>query len=286
MEMLKILTLLVQMGLAPAFPDGEASPQQPLADKIEVVCKDDVSGMTAPLHTLSNNPKFKKTSPSIFTEDNAKSLYIFLTQIDSTYLFAEDCDYSMLRFLRYKTSQQKAAYNAVDSVDYVSGEENMRLVRWPGGIPVKIFENGMVFETEFSTYTEYWQCSVKKKHGVKYPFIKPKPTPLRINYTDEQSEDLKYILTHPVMVFSIIPLDDMSYELPFNISAKSEETSLETTGGNSIDGHGIDLNADKIPDAFWYWDIVNNKPAEVYTRLYVNIGGKWVLRWYTYFKEY
>jgi len=274
------------MGLAPAFPEGDASLQQTLADKIEVVCKDDISGMTTPLHTLHSNPKFKKTSQSIFTYDNIKPLYTFLTQIDSTYLFAEDCDYSMLKFLRYKTSYQKAVYNVVDSFDYIAGEENLRLVRWPREIPVKIFENGTVFETEFSTYTEYWQCSVKMKHGLKYPFIKPNRTPLRINYTEEQSEDLKYILTHPAMVFSIIPLDDMSYDLPFNISAASVEATLETTGGNNIDGHGIDLNADKILDAFWYWDIVNNKPAEVYTRLYINIEGKWVPRWYTYFKEY
>lgn len=274
------------MGSAFEFPGGESTQQQPLADKIEVVCKDDISGSTTKLNTLSGSPKFKKTSQSIFTEENAKTLYIFLTQIDSTYLFAEDCDYSMLKFLRYKTAYQNSKYTVVDSVDYVSGEENMQLVRWHQGIQVRIFENGTVFETEFNTYVEYWQCGVKMKHGAKYPFIKPKRTPLRINYNEDQSEDLKYILTHPIMVFSIIPLDDMSYELPFNIEAKSVETTLETTGGDNIEGHGIDLNADKILDAFWYWDIKNNKPAEVFTLLYVNIGGKWMPRWYTYFKEY
>jgi hypothetical protein len=286
MEILKILSIVIQMGTAFEFPTGESSLQQPLADKIQVECKDNLSGQTTTFHMLGNNPKFKKTTTSLFTEDNTKSLYIFLTQIDSTYLFAEDCDYSLLKFLRYRTAEKKSNYSVVDSTDYIVHEEALRLVRFSEPVTVRIFENGTVFETSFSTYMEYWECPQKIKYGTKYSFIKPKPTPLRKNYSEEESEDLKYILTHPLMVFSIIPVDDLSYDLPFNIQAKSVETSLEKSGGGSIEGHGIDLNDDKVLDAFWYWDIKNDKPAEVYTRLYVNIDGKWVPRWYTYFKEF
>ena len=47
----------------------------------------------------------------------------------------------------------------------------------------------------------------------------------------------------------------------------------------------IDLNADKVPDAFWYNETGDGKIAEVYTRLYINVDGKWYLWWYTYFRE-
>jgi len=285
MEVLKILTLIVQFGLPPEFPAGDANLQQGLEDKIEVVCKDNFSGQMTTLHVLKNNPKFKKTTPSLFTEDNTKNLYIFLTHIDSTYLYIEDCDYSMLKFLRQKTKHSNLNFTVVDSANYNIKEEKLRVIRWSKGIDFKIFENSTVFETKFDTYMEFWQCVDKLGFAQKYPFVKPKPTALRKNYTEDQSEDLKYILSHPIMVLSVIPLDDLSYDLPFNLVGKSFETSLETTGEGDIEGTGIDLDGDKTLDAFWYMDIVDIKPVEVFTRLYINVEGKWKPVWYTYFKE-
>lgn len=285
MEILKILTLIVQMGMPLTFPDGEAMLQQPLADKIEVICKDNVYPQPTKLHTVKNHPKFKKSSPSIFTKDNTKNLYIFLTHIDSTYLYVEDCDYSMLKFLRYKSQQQNLAAKVVDSATYFVNEEKLRLVRWDNGIGFKMFENNTVFETTFDTYSEYWECGNKMDYSPKYPYTYPKPTLLRLNYDDEQNEDLQYILKNPIMVFSILPLDDMSYDLPFNTEASSKKESLELSKGVDIDGRGIDLNNDKILDAFWFNEEQESKIVEFVTRLYINVEGKWIPVWYTYFKE-
>jgi hypothetical protein len=121
-------------------------------------------------------------------------------------------------------------------------------------------------------------------YSPKFPYIKPKNTPLRKNYTDEQMEDLYYILTHPTMVLSVIPLDDMSYELPYNLEGTSFETKIGSNDGK-IEGTAIDLNGDKAADAFWYNEITKSKIAEVFTRLYINVDGKWKLWWYTYFRE-
>lgn len=285
MDILKIITLIVQMGMPLTFPEGDASLQQPLADKIEVICKDNVYPEPSKLHTIKNNTKFKKTKPSIFTEENTKSLYIFLTHIDSTYLFLEDCDYSLLKFLRYKTQKQNLQYKVVDSTTYFVNEEKMRLVRWNNPIGYKMFDNNTVFETSIDSYAEYWECSNKLDYSPKYPYTYPKPTLLRKNYDDEQNEDLAYILKNPIMVFSILPLDEMSYDLPFNIEASSKKESLETTKGSEIEGTGIDLNNDKILDAFWFNEVQDSKIVEVATRLYINVGGKWVAVWYTYFRE-
>lgn len=285
MELLKLITLIVQMGMPLTFPEGDAMPQQPLADKIEVICKDDVYPQPQKLHTIKNNPKFKKTSSSIFTADNTKNLYIFLTHIDSTYLYVEDCDYSLLKFLRYKTKHQNLQYSVIDSTTHFVNNEKLRLVRWVQPVNYMMFELGTVFETSMNNYTEYWECGNKMDYSPKYPYTYPEPTLLRLNYTDEQHEDLAYILKNPIMVFSIMPLDDMSYELPFNTEAASKKESLETSKGKDIEGTGIDLNNDKILDAFWFNEVQDSKIIEVITRLYINVGGKWTPIWYTYFRE-
>lgn len=273
------------MGMPLTFPDGDKSLQQPLADKIEVICKDDKYPEASKLHELKNTTKFKKTKPSIFTKENTKNLYIFLTHIDSTYLYLEDCDYSLLKFMRFKTEKQNLQYKVVDSMTYFVNEEKLRLVRWNNPIGFKIFENNTVFETTFNNYIEYWECGNKLDYSPKYPYTFPKPTPLRINYTDEQHEDLAYILKNPIMVFSILPFDEMTYELPYNLEASSKKEELETSSGRNIEGTGIDLDNDKILDAFWYNEVQDSKIVEVVTRLYVNIEGKWIPIWYTYFRE-
>lgn len=285
MEILKVLSIIVQLGMPPAFPEGDASLQQPLPDKVEVICKDEGSTYVNKMHTLHNSPKLEKTSASLFTKDNIKSLYIFLTQIDSTHLYIEDCDYSMLKFLRDKTKQQDLKYRVVDSSDSFVNIEKLRQVQWQKPIGMKMFENGTVFETTFDNYTEYWECGNKLDYSPKYPYSKPKDTPLRKNYNEEQNEDLFYILTHPTMVFSVIPLDEMSYELPYNLDGTSYETKMAAKNDGKIEGMAIDLNGDKIADAFWYNQLGESKIAEVYTRLYINVGGKWHLWWYTYFRE-
>lgn len=285
MEILKVLSIIVQLGMPPAFPDGDAALQQPLPDKIEVICKDEGSTYTNKMHTLKNSPKLEKTSPSLFTKDNVKGLYIFLTQIDSTHLFIEDCDYSMLKFLRYKTKQQDLKYRVADSSDSFVNIEKLRQIQWQKPVPMKMFDNNTVFETTFNTYTEYWECGNKLDYSPKYPYLKPKDTPLRKNYTDEQMGDLYYILTHPTMVLSVVPLDDMSYELPYNLEGSSYETKMASVNDGKLEGMAIDLNGDKTPDAFWYNQIGDSKIAEVYTRLYINVDGKWHLWWYTYFRE-
>lgn len=281
MDIIKILALLVQMGTPPSFPDGDAVLQQELADKITVICKDTLTGNTTNMHELKNNPKFEKTEPSLFTKENIKNNYIFLTYVDSNFLFIEDCDYSMLKFLRYKNRQQNLQFLVSDSTD---NNEMLRAVWWGEKIPFKMYDDNYVYESNISVYTEYWTCSYKSANGNKYPFIMPQTTSLRKNYTEDQLGDLKYILSNPIMVFSIIPLDDNAYDLPYNLEGKTTELKLETTKGKKIEGSGIDLNGDKIPDAFWYNDIKDNKIVEVYVRLYINLEGNWVPIWYSYFK--
>src|SRR5437870_1367901 len=130
MEILKVLLLIIQMGTAPSFPDGEQAMQKILADKIIVECqpKDISTGRiisTDTLHIIKNHPKFKKTQKSFFNEDNYNA-YLFLTQIDSTYLFTEDPDYSMLNFLRFKTKINNLTFTVTDTTDNIVNNEVLR----------------------------------------------------------------------------------------------------------------------------------------------------------------
>jgi hypothetical protein len=177
-------------------------------------------------------------------------------------------------------------YTVVDSIDYIVHEEKMRVVRWDKGIPYYIYDNNFVFDTKINFYAEYWLCSDKLSFASKYPFSVPERTSLRKNYSEEQYESLRYIMTNPIMVFSILPVDDNSYDLPYNLEGTAKETSLNTTKGDEIEGTGIDLNADKILDGFWFMDIEDTKIIEVTVRLYINVEGEWIPIWYTYFKEY
>jgi hypothetical protein len=286
MDLAKIILLIIQMGAAPAFPEGDASMQKPLAQKIIVQCRQ-VDGELGrvyidTLHIIKNHPRFKKIQKSFFTEDNINA-YLFLTQIDSTYLFTEDCDYSMLKFLRLKTQKNDLSYKVLDSVDNIVNTEAYRQISWNNGITIKLLEDNSVYTTTFQNYTEYWQCREKRDYAPKYPYINPGKTTLRKNLPKSEVNSAYDVLTKPIFVFSVIPFDDDSWG--GNITAKSVKSSLTSSGGESIEGKSIDLNNDNIPDAFWYVEVVDSNIAEWYARLYINYMGEWVAVWYTYFKE-
>ncbi len=276
------------MGSAPAFPDGAAGTQKMLPQKIIVTCRT-VDGelgnvYTDTLHTIRNNLKFSKTQPSFFNDEINQSAYVFLTQIDSTYLYTDDCDYSMLKFLRYKTKQNNLAYKVLDSLDYASKPLPLRQISWDDGITIKMVEDKNVYTSKFSSYTEYWQCNEKAGYAPKYPFISPEKTSLRKNLSRSQAKNVYDVLTNPIFVLSFIPLESNAAWAD-NLSGKSVKTSLSTTGGEKIEGRGIDLNNDNILDAFWYIEVIDSPIAEWYVRLYINYQGEWVPAWYDYFKE-
>ena len=95
------------MGSKPTFPEGETSRQEKLPDTLFVLCSsfndETKEKYTDTLCGMFKHPKFQDTSPSLFTKENVKDIFVLLTQIDSNRLFITDTDYSLLRFLRLKT---------------------------------------------------------------------------------------------------------------------------------------------------------------------------------------
>lgn len=77
MELLKIITLIVQMGMPLTFPQGDESLQQPLADKIEVICKDEKYPEASKLHEIKNSTKFKKKQNNQYLQKKTQRIFIY-----------------------------------------------------------------------------------------------------------------------------------------------------------------------------------------------------------------
>ncbi len=262
----------------PTFPEGESSLQKTLPDKYIAQCS---SGI---LHTLKNNTKLSKTSKSLFTKENIKEVYALLTHIDSTYLYIEDCDYSLLKFLRLKYSEQKLPFTIHDSTDNIVNNERLREIKFDYGVETILYEDNTSFTTKFMYYTEYWECSEKFDYAPTYPYAKPIPTPLRKNYSKKNSSDLAYILSNPIFVFSLIPFDERQSDKWNGYTGKSIKANMKSSDGKEIEGRAIDINGDKIPDAFWFIELSDKPIIEWFTRLYLNVDGEWSLVWYNYFR--
>ena len=79
MDIARVLLLLIQMGTVPTFPEGNATLQKFLADKIVVTCST-VDGelgkkYTDTLHIIKNHPKFKLTKKSYFLRIHLEDIY-------------------------------------------------------------------------------------------------------------------------------------------------------------------------------------------------------------------
>lgn len=262
-----------------AFPEGESSLQQTLPDSYLAQCDGNV------LHTLKNNAKLTKTSKSLFTNENVKEIYALLVQIDSTYLYIEDCDYTLLKFLRFKYFEQKLPFTIHDSTDNIVNNERLREIKFDNGVETILYEDNTSFTTRFMTYTEYWECNEKFDYAPAYPFAKPIPTPLRKNYSKKNSLDLTYILSNPIFVFTLLPFDERQSDKWKGYTGESKKTKMKSSYGKEIEGRAIDINDDKIPDAFWYIEVSDKPIIEWFARLYLNVDGEWNLVWYNYFRE-
>jgi len=271
------------MGKPFDFPGGEANIQTKLTTPLRVTCSNPGSAEKV-AHNITLIYDFKKTSPSVFTKANTQGIFAFLVQIDSNYLFSEDCNYSMLQFLRMYTGQNKTQFSVNDSFDQLPKEEPYREISWPNGINMTMFEDNLSFPTTILSYKEYWRCADKGTYTPEYPFFYPERTDLNKSLSKDEKKSYEDVLMNPIFVFSIIGLDTSAYWVSF-LKGKSVKTKLEAATGDMIPGRSIDLDGDGIPDAFWYQYLEEGTGVHWYEVLYINIEGIWTPVWYTNFSE-
>ena len=123
-----------QMGSKPTFPEGEASRQRKLPDTVVVLCtsfnEETIEEYVDTLCGFYKYPKLRDESPSLFTKENVKDIFVLLTQVDSNKLLITDTDYSLLKFLRLKTALNNLSYSIYDSTEYFVNDEEYRIIKW------------------------------------------------------------------------------------------------------------------------------------------------------------
>ena len=171
-----------QMGSKPTFPEGDASRQGKLPDTVVVLCtsfnEETNEKYVDTLCGFYKSPKLKETSPSLFTKENVKDIFVLLTQIDSNKLLITDTDYSLLKFLRLKTTLSDLSYSMFDSTEYFVNDEEYRVIKWDDGIPLKLYENDRVYNTKFYEWREFWECGEKLDYAPALPYAIPVSTGL------------------------------------------------------------------------------------------------------------
>ncbi|MBL7129526.1 MAG: hypothetical protein ISS16_11160 [Ignavibacteria bacterium] len=291
-----------QMGSKPTFPEGESSRQEKLPDTVVVLCtsinEETREEYIDTLCGFYKHPKLRDVSPSLFTKENVKDVFVLLTQIDSNKLLVTDTDYSLLKFLRLKTALNNLSFSVFDSTEYFVNNEKYRVISWDEGIPLKIYENESVYSTKFYDWREFWECGEKMDYAPALPYAIPIPTSLIRNLdTIKLGEDyfivsdtLEWIPSN--FVFSMIPLNDEGNEWLDELKGStfiyfpSLNLGDHILSGLHIQGEGIDLNGDNIRDAFWYVEKGSGNLIEWYARLYLNIDGEWTPIWFQYFNEF
>ena len=288
------------MGSKPTFPEGKATRQGKLHDTVVVLCtsfnEETNEKYVDTLCGFYKYPKLKDTSPSLFTKENVKDIFVLLTQVDSNKLLITDTDYSLLKFLRLKTTLSDLSYNIFDSTEYFVNDEEYRVIKWEDGIPLKLYENDRVYNTKFYEWKEFWECSEKLDYAPALPYAIPvsidliKNTDTVIfNDYDNKFDMLDWIPSN--FVFTIIPLNEDSNDWLNELKGSAFLDYVPLNLGDHtfsrlhISGDGIDLNGDNIRDAFWYIEKGSGNLIEWYARLYLNIEGEWTPVWFQYFNE-
>ncbi|HVD96886.1 MAG TPA: hypothetical protein VNB90_01695 [Cytophagaceae bacterium] len=226
-------------------------------------------------------PELASPKPSLFQSGNVKGIFVFLTQVDSNKLVCSDYDYSLLRFLRYKTVLEALPFSVKDGKEENVNVVDYRKIIWGKPLNIKLFDETGIFKSSFSEWKEIWSCAEKHDYSIPYPTINLFSTSLIKTFPKKYSNDWGYKwYNNPLFVFSVIKLQDNKPHVIDTIKECSVYDTLLVTP--KIKAKCIDLNKDKIPDAMWYTDYYNNRNYSL-TYLYLNIDGSWELIWYKHF---
>lgn len=206
---------------------------------------------------INKSPRFKNISKSFFTDKNTLNLLIVPVYISGFGIpFSTDCTFSVLDFLN-----KKHTFNQTDLYRVNNELSNITEVKWKELEKVKIWINGQSFQTRINNYYLYGTSDFNECPGTIdfSSFYYHKIPELRIENP----------LTNNLTGLAFIGTD---FNLDSLIETKSE---LVTENDIKIEGVGYDINNDNILDVFHYYEMIDDISS--YGRMYLNIGGNWIL---------
>lgn len=290
-------TSRLMAGTKQNFPSGFAAFQQHLTDSLLCGCnwhtgyfaewvQNDDTTYGKNLQKLPE--QFKPTEgESVFTKNNCKNYYFFLTQIDSVDLFVNDAQYGLLHFLKLKTHQQQLKFKVKHYKEEFVNTCAMMKIAWDQPFIFHILEDGRQYSSSFTEWTEAWQCGQKADYAPVYPYLNPKNVKGLVKEFQGDKEDIfKRWIISPTYVFSYLCFDDQKNEWEA-IKTKSYDMQLVTIQGKVRKGRGLDFNNDKKADVFWYHLVYNeNVSPERVTVLYLKVEGQWIPFYHVFKNEF
>jgi hypothetical protein len=287
LDRLSLAWLKRQYGSPSSFPGGIASLQVELTDTVLADCG-----------TRKNSSvKLKPGLASLFDSLNTGNIYVGLLHANfglynpdnKTGVDFDDCDYSLLRFLRLRYLLDPYPVKVGDGTEELVNICAYRKMNFTKSFTIYTYSEDHVYPLQLNYWKEFWECEQRADYAPKYPFLgltgkKPK-VHLKMNDPAATWDDsLRTIWDqNPQFIPFILPLGDSTILFnPDSLSGKVKSISLETISGKKIQGSGIDLNHDNTEDIFWY---IEERNMEGYfigwiTWMYLNIGGQWKCTWY------
>jgi hypothetical protein len=207
---------------------------------------------------IKPNPSFKGSQPSFFNHDNEHNYYIGLMQISGQEIpFINDDDLSLLQFLLRNDS------DILVLIATEADQQTGTLIFW------NKMQAGMLWFNDKSYLSIINNWNLAETMECPGTIIFP-----ALYFRDEvKIPNAKF---NDISGLAIFPYDT-------NISIVNKQLVLKTLDGVSIQGSGYDLNQDKISDVFIYDEDIDESSS--YTRLFLNVDGKWKCTWVSFNQE-
>lgn len=202
---------------------------------------------------IRQNPELNSTKVSFFNKDNATKYFVCLSQISGQGSpLTWDDDLSFIKFL-LDINNKTTVKHGIDADAIYKGTK----ITWNQKI------NGLIWfnEKTYKTSVDKWYLfGLNDCVGtIKFPFV-----------SFEKVTEIPNVISNSIQGLIILPYIE-------NIKIKSAKTLMRAKNGKIYNGIGYDLDKDAIFDIFTYNEIIDETTS--YTRLYLNVAGKWKCKW-------
>ena len=208
---------------------------------------------------ISENPTFKTTESSFFNEENENRYFVGLLQISGFSIpFTWDNNLTLLHFLLVLDSN----ISVITGIEADQVYKGTKII-WNTGLNGLIWFNDKSYKATVAHWHlfDFTDCP----GNIIFPYL-----------LFDKIVDITNALTNNIQGLTIIPYNE-------KLTIKSSATSMTMTIGKTVEGIAYDIDNDGIFDIFTYFEGVDEFTG--YTRLYINVNGKWKCKWINLYEE-
>jgi hypothetical protein len=203
---------------------------------------------------VRENPVLMDTEASFFNHTTAENYFVAPILISGLSIpFAWDDELSILNFLLSKNNKIEILKGAEADPNYKGIK-----IRWEEAPSALLWVNGKAHRAPIT----------------EWHLIQETDCPGTINFPTlsfEKQFEAPNAINNKIEGLAVIPFSNEINRIT------SSNISLKAINGSMLDGKAFDINDDGISDIFLYDEEVDE--ISYYTRLYLNIDGKWVCKY-------